>query len=78
MSLVDQLTVTSHLKAKDVEPFNPEESSRFRGKKHAAEESMEYQAYSNPKILDEVPVCPRKPRGPLSLSHRLKHKNPCQ
>ena len=78
MSSVDQSTVTSRLKAKDAEPFNPEESSRFRGKKRTAEESVEYQAYSNPKTSDEVPVRPRKPRKPLSSSRGLKHKSPCQ
>ena len=78
MLSVDQLTITSCLKAKDVEPFNSEESSRFRGKKHAAEESVEYQAYSNPKTLDEVPVRPRKPRKPLDSSCGLKYKDPHQ
>ena len=78
MSSVDQSTVTSCLKAKDAEPFDPEESSRFRGKKRTAEESVEYQAYSNPKTSDEVPVRPRKPRKPLSSSRGLKYKNPRQ
>ena len=51
---------------------------RFGAGLRAAEESVEYQAYSNPKTLDEVPVRPRKPRKPLGSSCGLKNKDPHQ
>ena len=52
--------MTSRLKEKDAELYQPEESSRFKGKKRTAEQSVEYQAYSSPKLSNKNPVRPRK------------------
>ena len=60
MSAVEKSTVTSRLKGKDAEPYKPEESLRFQGRKRAFMESTEYLAYSKPKLSNKDPVRPRK------------------
>ena len=74
MSAVEKSTVTSRLKGKDAEPYQPEESSRFKGKKRTADETVEYQAYSKPQLSSKNLVRPRKPRNPSSLSRGLKNR----
>lgn len=78
MSAVEKSTVTSRLKGKNTEPYQPEESSRFKGKKRTADESTEYQAYSKPQSSSKEPARSRKPRHPLSSLRGLRHKNPPQ
>ena len=75
MSAVEKSTVTSRLKGKDAEPYQPDESSRFKGKKRTADDSVEYPAYSNQKSSNKELVRPRKPRHPLSPLRGLKTKN---
>lgn len=76
VSAVEKSTVTSRLKGKNAESYQPEESSRFRGKKRTADESTEYQTYSKPQLSSKPLVRPRKPNYPSSPLHGLKYKNP--
>ena len=78
MSSVDNSTVTSRLKRKDAEPYKPEESSRFKGRKRTFDESVEYLAYSKPKLPNKDPVRPRKIRQTLSPFRGLTQKRATQ
>ena len=78
MSSVDSSTVTSRLKAKDAEPYKPDESSRFRGRKRTFEESAEYQEYSKPNPSSNDLVRPQIPRIPSRPSRGLKPKRATQ
>ena len=64
------------MKGQDAEPYQPEESSRFKGKKRAADESEEHQTHYNPKLLNRPPVRPRKPRYPSGPLRGLKTRHP--
>lgn len=75
MSAAEKSTVASRLKGKDAEPYKPEESLRFHGRKRTFTESEEYLAYSPTEPLNQLPVQPRKIRPPSSSLHGLKTKS---
>ena len=61
-----------------MEPYKPDKSSRFRGRKHTFEESAEYQEYSKPNPSSNDLVQPQIPRIPSHPSHGLKPKRATQ
>ena len=79
MSSVDNLTVTSRLKRKDAEPYKPEESLRFQGRKRAFDETVEYLEYSktNPPNKDLVqPQRPSRGLNPKRATQRMPKSGP--
>jgi len=74
VSSVENSTEISHLKGKDTEPYNPEESIWFQGRKHAFDKAEEYLKYSKTKPSNKVSIRSHIPAYPSSLSKKLKNK----
>ena len=74
MSAAEKSTVTSRLKGKNAEPYIPEESLRFEGRKRTFDKTEEYPVYSKIKPTTDTNVRPRKPRQPSSSKRGLRNK----